>query len=321
MTRHTDEHLDDLVRRAVGVDDEEVAAAWSDSEAKTALLQEITAMPTSPPTTDTAPQTVPSPAPWQRVWLVVPAALVAVLALVLVIGPGAFTSDPLRGALAVNQAEGTVTIEVTEAGSDPTGLQQKLRAAGIDVRIETLPAEQSAVGTWLRATFTAEFPSDVANRITEQVGTNRSTITLPADVPGGLTLFVGREAADGEAPRGGPVNLLAEGPLHCLRLDAVSFAEAEQRLRAQGYDVTWQEEYTTSTDDQGRPQTGSGRRLEGLPSEEHRLIAAHFTDADTVMLVVTPVDDPNYDLMRWWGWPDELRSEDPAVRYQDCPAR
>ena len=42
---HDREHpIDDLVRRAAGVDEDAVAARWAGSEAKQALLQEITAM-------------------------------------------------------------------------------------------------------------------------------------------------------------------------------------------------------------------------------------------------------------------------------------
>jgi hypothetical protein len=137
-------------------------------------------------------------------------------------------------------------------------------------------------------------------------------------VPGGLTLFVGRPAEEGERPVGGPLNLLAEGPLHCLQLDTLPFADAERALEQRGYEVVWYEEYTTSVNERGLPATGDGGRLEGLPSEEHALIGAMFLEPGVVELRVTPRDDPNYGVMRWWGWSDELRSEDPRVRYQGC---
>lgn len=49
MSRDNEHPVDDFVRRAVGVDDQAVASTWSASEAKKALLQEITAMPTEAP--------------------------------------------------------------------------------------------------------------------------------------------------------------------------------------------------------------------------------------------------------------------------------
>ena len=49
MSRDNEHPTDDFVRRAVGVDDEAVASTWSASEAKKALFQEITAMPTEAP--------------------------------------------------------------------------------------------------------------------------------------------------------------------------------------------------------------------------------------------------------------------------------
>lgn len=45
MTRHNEHPLDDLVRRAVHVRDEDVANSWSGSDAEQALLQEIIMTP------------------------------------------------------------------------------------------------------------------------------------------------------------------------------------------------------------------------------------------------------------------------------------
>lgn len=57
MSRHNDNPIDDYVRRAVGVDEEDVASVWSASEAKQALLQEITTMNPQPSQAATAKRT------------------------------------------------------------------------------------------------------------------------------------------------------------------------------------------------------------------------------------------------------------------------
>lgn len=58
MTRHNDQHLDDLVRQAVGADDHEVERAWSPRQAKHDLLQEILMVPAA--ANDAAPQHDPT---------------------------------------------------------------------------------------------------------------------------------------------------------------------------------------------------------------------------------------------------------------------
>lgn len=66
MTRDDEHPIDEFVRRAVGVDEEDVASTWSASEAKQALLQEITTMPTD--VTDHRPTRPASPSA-DSLWL------------------------------------------------------------------------------------------------------------------------------------------------------------------------------------------------------------------------------------------------------------
>jgi hypothetical protein len=135
VTRDNEHPIDDFVRRAVGVDEIEVASVWSASVAKQALLQEITSMS---PTTTREPQTNTRPT-LRRGWLrrlPALAGVAAVIAAALLVGPALLLTPD-----APSPAELMLSYESTDRSLSDV-LLQAAAAAG------SAPAEDAQATTW-----------------------------------------------------------------------------------------------------------------------------------------------------------------------------
>ena len=137
--------IDDLAR-IDPIDGDRLAASWSNSEAKQALLEEITTMPvdTFQPATEPTRATGPGPqrAPRRRLRL---AAGVAIAAVALVLVQGVLTNG--NRAFAVRQLpNGVIEVDASPQFRDGDALAAELREFGIDVEITTVPSSPSMVG-------------------------------------------------------------------------------------------------------------------------------------------------------------------------------
>lgn len=135
MTHDHEHPIDDFVRRAVGVDEEKVTAAWSASRAKQALLQEITSMP---PTTIREPAINTQPASRPRWLRRVPAlaGVVSLIAAALLFGPALLPAPD-----APTPAELMLSYESTERALSDVLLQAAAAA-------EAAPVENAQATTW-----------------------------------------------------------------------------------------------------------------------------------------------------------------------------
>lgn len=137
--------IDDLAR-IDPVDGDRLAASWSNSDAKQALLQEITTMPveTLQPVAASTGATGPSLRRAPRGGLRL-ATAVAVVAAALIIAQGVLTDG--NRAFAVRQLpNGLIEIDALPQFRDGAALAAELREFGIDVEITTVPSSPSLVG-------------------------------------------------------------------------------------------------------------------------------------------------------------------------------
>jgi hypothetical protein len=144
MSHHSDP-IDDLAR-IDPIDGEHLAAAWSSSNAKQALLQEITTMSVDTRAPTIEPNRIAGPTPRRPPRRVLRlAAGVAIAAFALVAVQGVFSEG--SRAFAVRQLpNGVIEIDATTQFRDGEALAADLREFGIDVRITTVPSSPSMVG-------------------------------------------------------------------------------------------------------------------------------------------------------------------------------
>lgn len=138
--RHHSDPIDDL-GRLDPIDGARLAATWSDSDAKQALLKEITTMPVHTPKPVTAAAAGRTPRRTLKL-----AAGFALAAAVLVVAQGIlFNGAP---AFAVRELpNGVIEIDGSAQFRDGAALAAELREFGIEVEIITVVSSPSAVGT------------------------------------------------------------------------------------------------------------------------------------------------------------------------------
>jgi len=176
----------DAVRRLDPVDGARAAAEWSSSDASSALLQEITAMPVESPQHHVArPRSTP-----RRVGAVAATLAVAVLAVALTgllpeVGTPAYAVRHLPGGL----------LEVSWDGElDGDVLAATLRAYDIEVQVESEPTSPSQVGK-----VAGLGPLEAQGAAAFEWGEATSTFTLdPAAFVGTFYVLVSRAAEPGE---------------------------------------------------------------------------------------------------------------------------
>lgn len=135
--------IDDLAR-IDPVDGDRLAAFWSKSEAKHAVIEEIATMSvdTSETRTDSTQQPELAGRPGRMLRLV---AGIAAVAMALVLAPGVFTEGDQ--AFAVRQLpNGVIEVDASPQFRDGDALAAELGEFGIDVEITTVPSSPSLVG-------------------------------------------------------------------------------------------------------------------------------------------------------------------------------
>jgi hypothetical protein len=216
-----------------------------------------------------------------------------------VLTAGAFVALSLRGdggtagtAFATERAaDGTISVRVVDSDVSAKAMTRQLRAAGVDVRVETMPASPQLVGTWLYVSDDSRVPDSMARAIAEQTRGYVATLEVPAGLPGGLVLGVGRAPHRGEAVAvSGRRNALAPGGLlHCTRLSGAPAATAAAQLA--GWTVRW---------------------AGGAPARGARVTLAYVSDdaPKTVELTALAPADPRYGPQSWLGYAPSARARD-----------
>lgn len=211
-------------------------------------------------------------------------------------GGTAFAMTPAAG--------GKVAVRVVDSDVSAKAMTAQLRAAGLDVTVETMPASPQLVGTWLYVSSDGSVPDALHDEVFDQTRGYTATLELPASIPGGLVLGVGRAPRDGEAVAvSGRRNALAPGGLlHCDRLSGVAPDTALSRLTAAGYTVTW---------------AGGA-----APARGSRVTLAYVSDTapKTVEVTALAPGDARYDAQSWLGFAPSARATGDRG-YDGCPAR
>lgn len=154
MRRHNDQHVDDLVRQAVGVDADEVERAWSPRQAKRDLLQEIFMMPAAA-TVDAPPQHDPTRHRRQLTAVASAAALMLVVVVGVLVWPSQ-SSPAFAGWTATPQPVTAAARDAIErmCGSDvardtPADVIDQRGGAAVARWWHTEGTSQTEVGCWL----------------------------------------------------------------------------------------------------------------------------------------------------------------------------
>lgn len=275
--RKSDEVIDAL-SRLDPIDGERVAAAWSASDDRSVLFEEITTMPTAIDATDrhVRPADVPATTrrpPRPRVRRLVGA---VALAAVAILGVQTFVLDPAPAFTVVEGPDGVIQVRVLPEFRDGEALARSLRDHGVQAEVRTVVSSPSMVGTVELfgdpeaagpppgLTFGAETPDDVFDWTID-----------PAVFTGSLTVVVHVAARNGEEYASAqevfePGEVLAG--LHCadgLPLRATSVA---RRLDDLGLTGVWS--VVTPTDDPSVTdsvvvdEVPDGEILSGFPVDE-----------------------------------------------------
>jgi len=153
MRRHNDQHLDDLVRQAVGVDAHDVQRAWSPRQAKRDLLQEIVMTPAA--ASETPPRHDPTRHRRQLAALASAAALMLVAVVGVLLWPSQ-SSPVFAGWTATPQpvtADARDAIErmcdSSIARDTPADVIDQRGGAAVARWWHTEGASQTEVGCWL----------------------------------------------------------------------------------------------------------------------------------------------------------------------------
>lgn len=173
------------------------------------------------------------------------AAAAAALAVGVAIIPSLLSSDPLHGALAIEQHGDMLHVEVEDALADSEAMTNDLRAAGLDATVSTVPVSPSLVGGWVNVMNLAGADQDP--RIVDLIDQTQShvdTLRIPSDFSSAVGLFVGRPARPGErweiaSEMDSPDLLGSGGELACLGFADLTPIEVDRRLVSMGYQVIW----------------------------------------------------------------------------------
>jgi hypothetical protein len=212
-------------------------------------------------------------------------------------------SGPGGTAFAMEQvAGGRVAVRVVDSDVSAKAMTAQLRAAGLDVRVETMAASPQLVGTWLYVSSDGTVPDALHRSVSDQTRGYTATVELPASIPGGMVLGVGRAPRPGEAVAvSGRRNALAPGGLlHCTRLSGAAPETARARLAAAGYAVTW---------------AGGA-----VPARGSRVTLAYVSDTapKTVEVTALPPSDARYAAQSWLGFAPSARAVGDRG-YAACP--
>lgn len=152
-------------------------------------------------------------------------AVVAVAGLILLpAGRGGWTSP----ALAIERVSGVFNVRVLNENADPEQMQAELEAAGIPVRVEAAASTPSGVGRWLAGAFPDGYEVK-----------DDGTLLQVSPGAGPVVLTVGREPESGESYEFMREAFHKGEPLHCSGVHQMAPRDADEKVRAMGYDVEW----------------------------------------------------------------------------------
>lgn len=274
--RHRSDPVND-VGRIDPIDGEFLAASWSASDAKQALLEEITALHVDPPP---AQATVLSRTPRRVLKL---AAGPAVVAAALVVVQVLFNSTP---AFAVQQLpNGLIEVNASTEFRDGQALAAELRAYGIDIEITVIPSSPSAVGQVAvfqpgggdyipeGLTFGKEGTSNVFNwTIDRELFTERLTVEMHVAAREGEPYVIAEEVFE-------PGEVL--GGLHCALGQPLRAQDVAPYLSDLGITPVWL--VISPTDD---PTITYEEQVQEVPNGQ--VLWGYAQDATTIQFTVLP---------------------------------
>ncbi|HEX2028562.1 MAG TPA: hypothetical protein VHF25_11270 [Nitriliruptorales bacterium] len=265
----------DAIRRLAPMDRDRLAASWSDSDAKLALFQEITAMPidakavTHPP----APARVP-----QRRRILALAAGIAVVAATLAVAPGLVFDKGSRAFAIRELPNGVLEVEMSSGMRDGHALAAELREYGVESDIELVAASPSMVGqvTVFNQTGGEYIPEGMT---LPADGSDVWVMTIdPAVFRERLTIEIAVQPDQGQ-----PYTMAAEvftpgevlGGLHCALGEPVRAADVASYVTELGLTPIW--EVVSPTDD---PSLTRHTQVEDVPEGE--ILSGYAVDTTTV---------------------------------------
>lgn len=190
---------------------------------------------------------------WQR------GVVVAAVGVTLALAVPLLTTDPLRGALAVQQRGDTIFVSVKDADANPEAMTNDLRSAGLPATVESVPVSPSLEGTWLDVVNDniSEGHNDPRiSDVMQQISSRPEVLELPADFSTPFTLRVGRPARAGETWMVA-TNRDVSSAFGCLGLQGLTAVEAAEKLDAGDYDVRWYRHVSqTQTEELGDAPAG-----------------------------------------------------------------
>lgn len=261
------------------VDGDRIIADWSATDAKQALFEEITAMPTTTaiPPRHTHPNHQPTrptvPQRGRRLQLALAAA-----AIMLAIGVGVTLSTLSEPAYAISQRDdGLIEVNVLPDFRDGDALARDLRQLGIDTVVAIVPASPSMIGQVELFAVEGGLASGIELGADGTTGAFDWTID-PAVFEGTLQVTVYVEADDGE-PFGAAQEIFEPGEklagLQCALGEPMRAAEVDQYLVQVGITPIWS--VVTQTED---PSITNSTIADSVPAGT--IITGHAVDNDTV---------------------------------------
>lgn len=177
----------------------------------------------------------------------------------------------------IERADGRVTVTLVDLEHRPRHIEQRVRAAGLDVSVTDVPVGPSEVGRFV-GNVTTDLPREL--RVIEGGPATFAGFSIPARWSGSLELQVGRPARAGE-PYAAFSNAFARGePLACTPLIGRPAAQSLAVLAARHL---WGSFLAISTDPgDTRPVAVDDLRSSGL--DDWVIVAADATSASHVLI-------------------------------------
>jgi hypothetical protein len=199
--------------------------------------------------------------------------LLVAAAAVLVIATGSL------GGRLVGRGE-RMRVDALEALEDPDAVVADLRTAGIDARIFSVPIGRGGnyrPGVWVDVGY--DNPDPTTQGAWFETWWGRRVLSIPKEIEGTVSLFVGRDVIEGESPA--PAFLGNElgptGDFWCLALETMRPLDATVRLENLGYEVEW--EWALPINDQG---IGEAEMIDEIPETAVLIRAGHVNRPNVI---------------------------------------
>lgn len=195
-----------------------------------------------------------------------------------------------------------VSIDALEALEDPDAVVADLRRSGIDARILSVPigpGSNERPSVWVDVGYDNPHPATQGAWFETWWG--RRVLSIPKDIEGTVSLFVGREVDDGEAPAPSILDneIGPTGEFWCMALETMDPADATTKLENLGYQVTWW--WHLPTNEQG---IGEAWVIDELPKDATLTRVGHSNAPDEVSFQLMDVRFAEKER-QVWGAPSE----------------